>query len=399
MLLRPRDLSHVRPDSLRMATKKISEGCASCAESYLDLARRNGATEQEIVAARSSRATLNGAATGGEPGPVEPGNEISRRLFLKGLAGTGAGLGMWPRSTSIRAFINDEEAPAKIPIAHREKAGVGPFGVDSNTGPASGRLPINFYIGEMGYGECENNGPCFNGTRRGPCATRVTRGTACFNIATAHVATPSYTYGYWGLQGPGKNPGHGSAYDWGAAQGVAAVDAWLNGRYANLILGQTIFADVEPGFGGWMDPQVVPDAQALNGDVLNGYLDAIANQDQWDGTLKSGVYLNARDINGPNHHYFGPDFSPSQPFAFWMTGTFRGLSVCRPAVGGCAPCDPSCSSAGAVQFNWDRAISRACFAGQAPVLWQFWISSCGCAGDFNFSPQSAFQFFNPVACS
>ena len=382
--LRPRDQSRVRADSLRMAAKKLSAGCASCAEGYVDLARRNGASEGEIALARTgntppSTVTDSSATT------------VSRRSFLKGITAAGAGLGM--------LSVSPVAALAQNSVAVRQKTLISPFGIDSNTVPGTSHLPINFYIGELGYGQCENNGPCLNGTVRGSCETRVTRGTACFDFSAARVATPPYTYGYWGLQGPGKNPGLASAHAWGLAQGEAAVGAWMEGTYANHVFGQTIFADIEAGFRGWADPQSVPDAQILNQQVLNGFLEAIASQTQFRGTLKPGVYIHARDINGPNHHYFGPIYSPSQPFALWITGPIGGTSVCGPAVGGCAPCDPNCNSAEAIRQNWDRSVRHACFGGQGAALWQFWISPCGCAGDFNFSPQTAFQFFNPVPCS
>lgn len=40
-------------DALTMAARKGREGCAPCADAYLDLARRNGAAEDEIVVAMS----------------------------------------------------------------------------------------------------------------------------------------------------------------------------------------------------------------------------------------------------------------------------------------------------------------------------------------------------------
>ena len=52
MNLRPRDSASIRVDALRMATKKISEGCTGCGESYIELARQHGATAAELAAAR-----------------------------------------------------------------------------------------------------------------------------------------------------------------------------------------------------------------------------------------------------------------------------------------------------------------------------------------------------------
>lgn len=40
-------------DALTMAARMAREGCAPCVDAYLDLARRNGAAEDEIAAAMS----------------------------------------------------------------------------------------------------------------------------------------------------------------------------------------------------------------------------------------------------------------------------------------------------------------------------------------------------------
>ncbi len=45
-------------DALTMAARKGREGCGSCVDAYLELARRNGATEDEIIAAVSVAATF-----------------------------------------------------------------------------------------------------------------------------------------------------------------------------------------------------------------------------------------------------------------------------------------------------------------------------------------------------
>ncbi|MGH3912744.1 MAG: carboxymuconolactone decarboxylase family protein [Pseudonocardiaceae bacterium] len=38
-------------DALAMATRKRREGCDPCVDAYLNLARKNGATDEEIAAA------------------------------------------------------------------------------------------------------------------------------------------------------------------------------------------------------------------------------------------------------------------------------------------------------------------------------------------------------------
>ena len=218
-------------------------------------------------------------------------------------------------------------------------------------------------------------------------------GTACFVTATANAAGIYNTHGYWGLQGPGVRGGYG-AYQWGNVQAQAAVNAWLNGPYASSVYGQTIFADVEGGFCGWNSGSAYwSDNQA----TLNGFLVYIANQTQYG--LNPGVYINTGDVNGPNNSYFGPSYTPSKSFVFWPTGTVCGVGACGPAVNGCAPCNPNCNTLTPVINNWNAHAKYACFAGQGSVVWQFWLSQCGCSGEFDYSPQSGNVNFTAVGCS
>jgi len=48
MNLRPKDPARIRKDALRVAARKLSGGCRPCADAYVDLARRNGAGEEEV---------------------------------------------------------------------------------------------------------------------------------------------------------------------------------------------------------------------------------------------------------------------------------------------------------------------------------------------------------------
>ena len=41
-------------------------------------------------------------------------------------------------------------------------------------------------------------------------------------------------------------------------------------------------------------------------------------------------------------------------------------------------------------------MQQETFAGQGAVIWQYWLSQFGCAGDFNYSPQSGYQKFVPA---
>lgn len=40
---------HVRASALEMIKKKLREGCSPCTDAYADLARRYGATEEQIA--------------------------------------------------------------------------------------------------------------------------------------------------------------------------------------------------------------------------------------------------------------------------------------------------------------------------------------------------------------
>lgn len=54
--LRDKPPEQVKADALRMAARKHDEGCRPCARAYLDLARRYGATEIEVIDALHSGA-------------------------------------------------------------------------------------------------------------------------------------------------------------------------------------------------------------------------------------------------------------------------------------------------------------------------------------------------------
>ncbi len=51
--IRERSPEAVRADALAMARTKLAAGCPPCASAFLDLARRNGATEAELQAVES----------------------------------------------------------------------------------------------------------------------------------------------------------------------------------------------------------------------------------------------------------------------------------------------------------------------------------------------------------
>ncbi len=55
-MLRIREAHKIRRNALAMATRKLADGCDPCAQGYFDLARKHGAKEGEILAAREAGA-------------------------------------------------------------------------------------------------------------------------------------------------------------------------------------------------------------------------------------------------------------------------------------------------------------------------------------------------------
>src|SRR5579864_5126170 len=77
-MLRPHNAEQIRTGALKIAIRKAKVGCYSCAQSYFELARKHGATVEEI-----SR-TITTAVDSSEPG-------INRRLLLQLAAALVAG--------------------------------------------------------------------------------------------------------------------------------------------------------------------------------------------------------------------------------------------------------------------------------------------------------------------
>src|SRR6266516_2885157 len=86
-VLRSRAPEQVRRDALAMAERKGEAGCEPCAEAYLDLARQQGASEQEVDHAR-------------------------RRLFMR--AGALAGAGLAVSLLDVPGVLADQRQPARV---------------------------------------------------------------------------------------------------------------------------------------------------------------------------------------------------------------------------------------------------------------------------------------------
>src|SRR5919197_5004659 len=63
-VLRSRAPEQIRRDALALAERKAEAGCEPCAEAYLSLARRHGASEQEVDHARRRLFKSAGALAG-----------------------------------------------------------------------------------------------------------------------------------------------------------------------------------------------------------------------------------------------------------------------------------------------------------------------------------------------
>lgn len=358
MKLRTRDSDKIRVGALSMATKKINSGCSSCGDAYLHLALRHGATDDDIATARA-----------------RPRLYVPERRDGLGALAMGAATVAPPAAPPL----NDDRVAQKLeqllhPKPPRKRVG-DPFGVDGSTSQSSGTqlgMPLNFYIGELG---CSTSMSC------GPC------GGPCFRTDSANYVGVQYTYGYWGLEGPDTTDKGGlSDYAWGQAQADAFMNAYWNGPYWSYVYGQTFFADIEAGFGGWTNYNYTPNAS-----VLDGFINKIQYWGHYYRlTFNTGVYININDINGPNKYYFSSSYVTVRPVVFWVTGD----QTCVP----CAPCATNCNTLTDVQNRWSSTIQHACFAGNGAQLWQYWVGSCGCGGDFDYTPQGAYNLFSTGAC-
>ena len=163
---RPGDPSKVRVDALRIAVEKEEQGCDNCAENYLRLARRNGAEENDVLAALASSES-----------------RVSRRLLLKWSAvSVGAALGV-----SVLDAL-----PGAAATTYN-------WGSDTSTQACSG-IGQDFYIGKAGGGTSED---------------------WLFNTSAASAAGPRYSYIYWDLHGAGSTPS-GSTWSFASMAGPEA---------------------------------------------------------------------------------------------------------------------------------------------------------------------------------
>jgi hypothetical protein len=356
MKIQPKDEALIRRDALRAAVTKSQGGCRGCSDGYLRLAREHGATSDEVATAAAQIGGLRSATPitlglGPESGTSRVGGGTQART-----------------NTARRVLLPVAAAAGSLVAASRilqADAYAGMFGTDSDTEPHIQSMPTDFYIGKLGQGTTNSAGeqplrPDFN--------------------TDSAAATNSYrTTGFWYMYGPGSR-GSATPYNYGFEQGQLAVSAWSNNTYCCM---ENLFADVEdttwiPGTGH---------TATDNANCLNGFLDAVATTAaascyRPSSYLIPGVYFNQ---NQSGHStWFPSGYAPSRSFVFWGAGGYNGYGACSMI---CTPCEKSCTTTlTEVIADWNGGVGKACFAGQGIVIWQFWISNCGCNGDWDYSP-------------
>ena len=322
----------IRTDAIKMGIKKAQQGCIECAAKYFELAKQYGATQAEF------HQTVDGLSFQPED------SKIKRRDLLKLVTAVG--------TAGALSMIENLAEEAQQALAEHALYIPAWWGTDSNTQSGYG-IPQNFYIGRMGYGTQPKGDGYF------------------FNINAANQAGHYRTYGYWVVEGPGSKPSNLSAYSWGQQQASCAWNAWHSGPHSASIGGLTIFADIEPGGGGWRNGNYKP-----NQDVLNGFLQKAFELTQ--SKTWPGVYISSRIWS----NFFGHNFRPSLNFVLWLTG----FQTCISSI--CPPCNTKCNTLTGVRAHLASGVTNVTVGGQKPVLWQYWIGSCGC-GDYNVMIQNA----------
>ena len=228
MRLRQKAPAAIRRDALQMATRKFSEGCHECGQAYLDLAKEQGATSEELAdAAEWTR------------------RRVSRRdLFRAGAVGAA--------SVALGSRIFDPLSAFASTTYY--------WGTDTNTKSCS-KIPQNFYLGHAGGGVTEN--------------------WTNFNFSAARAAGPNYSFMYWDLVGPGLTPAGKTDYQWGQMQSQKARSVKLNSANAQYTYCSPIFADIESGNSGSWGSHT----GARDQNVLRGWLD---DMKPW---FSPGIYI------------------------------------------------------------------------------------------------------------
>lgn len=337
MELHQRDKKRIRADAIRMGVKKARQGCIPCMRDYFALARQHGATQEELLAA-VEQAEQRGAKT------------LPRRDLIKIVAASSIAIAAGGLVLSTADHLQAKTQAQAIAAW---------WGTDSNTQTCCG-VPQNFYVGRMGYGAQPQGDAYF------------------FNLNAARGAGHDRTFGYWGVVGPNSR-GRYAPTDWGKKQADNAWNAWNHGPNAPFIGGQTIFGDVEPGFGGWSNGSLNNNRAVLNGFLAE--LFKITPPNTYPGLYTTPLHWS---------NLFGQTFRPSTNFVLWVSGN----DTCGGDL--CSPCNFSCNTQQKVAQRLHSSIAQLKVGGHRPVLWQYWISNCGC-GDYNVMVQNAVSLAPSIA--
>ena len=334
-MLQQRTPEKICRDAIQMGIKKAQSNCQECAESYFELARKHGATDEQIQQALENATQMKG-------------QHLSRRDLIKVLAASTVALGTLGLATKG---------------AYADQFGDW-YGTDSNTQSAYG-MQQDFYIGRMGQALSNDQPPYF-----------------AFDTAAAYGAGTQRTFGYWAVHGPTSNwrPSGYSDYSWGSAQARTAWSSWGSGPLASLVAGYTVFGQVEPETAGWNAGNYGP-----NRDVVNGFLDELYIITPSTPAVWPGLYItldNWSQLLDPN---FSQDFNTNTNFVLWLAG----LDTCGSNI--CAPC-ANCATQPTVHAEFQRIISSVYLSNMIPVLWQYWIGNCGCNGDYDVTRQNTNSF-------
>jgi len=329
---RQRDPQLIRTNAIKMGIKKAQQGCIECAAQYFELATQYGATQTEF------RQTIDRLS-------FQPKDcKFKRRDLLKLVAAVS--------TAGALSVIENFTEQARQALAEDALYTPTWWGTDSNTQSGYG-IPQNFYIGRMGYGIQPKGDGYF------------------FNVNAAGQAGHYRTYGYWVLVGPGSKPGDLSAYEWGRQQASCARNALHSGPHSANIGGLTIFADIEPGGGGWQSGNYKPNQAVVEGFLHESF--ALTQSKTWPGIyVSSHIWAN----------FFGQSFLPSLKFVLWLTG----FQTCISSI--CPPCNTKCNTLTGVRVHLATGVANVTVGGQRPVVWQYWIGSCGC-GDYDVMTQNA----------
>ncbi|MCY0909110.1 MAG: hypothetical protein OWR62_12055 [Sulfobacillus thermotolerans] len=205
--------------------------------------------------------------------------------------------------------------------------------------PCAGDGP-NFYIGRLGKGLSAN--------------------MDYFNVNTAKAVGKAHTFAVWVLEGPGSRPSGDDPEYWGFLQGNTFMSAWSENQ--DLVGGQTLFADIEPGSGGWTLGNYDE-----NTATLFGFLNVVTSGNS--GNQTGGVYISQDYWNG----YFGSNYVSQIPIVVWAAGS---------------NCPDGCVAA-ADEFN--ASYANMVIGGYYVSIWQYYPTACGGNRDLDITPHAGYQ--------